>query len=96
MSKFSKVLALPSTSFPEPWARWLEAKGNRLPENLSDLHYKPVENYPKELYNLADDSAFAGSMFEYARKMLSWRMANDERTLTAMNVGPEGLVESNR
>ena len=43
---FSQVLAMPSTSFPEPWARWLEAKGFRLPENLSDLYYQPVENYP--------------------------------------------------
>ena len=32
-------------------------------------------------------------MFEYARKMLSWRMANDERTLTGMRVGPKGLIE---
>ena len=46
LSGFSRVLAMPSTSFPEPWARWLEAKGYSLPENLSDLYYKPVENYP--------------------------------------------------
>ncbi len=43
---FARVLAMPSTSFPEPWARWLEAKGYSLPENLSDLYYKSVENYP--------------------------------------------------
>jgi arylsulfatase A-like enzyme len=43
---FSRVLAMPSTGFPEPWARWLEAKGYRLPANLSDLYYKSAGNYP--------------------------------------------------
>ena len=35
-------------------------------------------------------------MLEYARKMLSWRMASDERALTGMRVGPNGLVERSR
>jgi arylsulfatase A-like enzyme len=43
---FSKVLAAPSTSFPEPWARWLVAKGYRLPPNIGDLYFKSVQNYP--------------------------------------------------
>ena len=72
---------------------------------IRDAHYKyvhftglpplffDIKNDPEELHNLADDSTFTGLMFEYARKMLSWRMANDERTLTGMRVGPKGLFE---
>jgi arylsulfatase A-like enzyme len=55
-----------------------------------------IKNDPEELYNLADDATFSGLMLAYARKMLSWRMANDERTLTGMRVGPKGLIEINR
>ena len=70
---------------------------------IRDDHYKYVhfaampslffdmKNDPAELHNLADDSNFTEQMLEYARKMLSWRMANDERTLTAMRAGPKGL-----
>jgi arylsulfatase A-like enzyme len=73
---------------------------------IRDAHYKyvhftampplffDIKNDPAELHNLADDSTFTGLMFEYARKMLSWRMVNDERTLTGMRVGPKGLSES--
>jgi arylsulfatase A-like enzyme len=43
---FARVLAMPSTSFPEPWARWLAAKGYKLPGNLRDLFIKSGENYP--------------------------------------------------
>ncbi len=43
---FSKVLASPSTSFPEPWARWLEAKGYCLPQDIGDLYFESVQNYP--------------------------------------------------
>ena len=50
-----------------------------------------IQNDPEELYNLADDVTFSGLMLAYARKMLSRRMANDERTLTGMRVGPKGL-----
>jgi arylsulfatase A-like enzyme len=50
-----------------------------------------LKNDPEELHNLADDFSFSGLMLEYVRKMLSWRMANDERTLTGMRVGPKGL-----
>jgi arylsulfatase A-like enzyme len=52
-----------------------------------------IKNDPDERYNLADDPNFTGLMFEYARKMLSWRIVNDERTLTGLRVGPKGLVE---
>jgi len=48
---------------------------------------------PHELQNLADDPAYRGYMLEYAQKLLSWRMANDERTLTHLTVGPAGVAE---
>ena len=72
---------------------------------IRDAHYKyvhfaampplffDIEKDPEELHNLADDPTFTGLMFEYARKMLSWRMANDERTLTGMRAGPKGISE---
>ncbi|UCF92813.1 MAG: alkaline phosphatase family protein [Desulfobacterales bacterium] len=43
---FKRVLAMPSTSNPEPWALWLEERGHPVPENLRDLYYNPIENYP--------------------------------------------------
>jgi hypothetical protein len=52
-----------------------------------------IKNDPEELHNLAADSTFTGLMFEYARKMLSWRMVNDERILTGMRVGPKGIID---
>jgi arylsulfatase A-like enzyme len=52
-----------------------------------------IKNDPGELHNLADDSTNTGLLLEYAQKLLSWRMVNDERTLTGMRVGPKGLVE---
>jgi len=41
-----------------------------------------IEADPDELTNLAGDPAYAGVVAEYAQKMLSWRMAHAERTLT--------------
>ncbi len=43
---FHRVLAMPSTSFPEPWARWLEEQGFPLPAKLRKLYYNQVDNYP--------------------------------------------------
>ena len=54
-----------------------------------------IKNDPNELQNLAADSTYTNLMLEYARKMLSWRMINDERILTGMRVSPKGLVEIN-
>jgi arylsulfatase A-like enzyme len=51
---------------------------------------------PDELHNLADDPAYTDLLLEYAQKMLSWRMAHDERTLTHMLAEPEGMVERPR
>jgi arylsulfatase A-like enzyme len=55
-----------------------------------------LKNDPDELYNLARDPAYTELILEYAQKMLSWRMVNDERTLTHMTVGPEGITKRPR
>jgi arylsulfatase A-like enzyme len=41
---FDRVLAMPSTSQPEPWARWLAQRGYPLPENLRDLYYETADS----------------------------------------------------
>ena len=41
-----------------------------------------IEADPDELVNLAGDTAYAEVVAAYAQKMLSWRMAHAERTLT--------------
>jgi len=52
-----------------------------------------LQNDPDELHNLADDPDHAPLVLRYAQKMISWRMANDERTLTHLRAGPDGIVE---
>jgi arylsulfatase A-like enzyme len=61
-----------------------------LPPLLFDL-----EEDPAEFRNLADDPAYQGLMLEYAQKMLSWRMAHDERRLTNIKLTSSGSVERN-
>ena len=58
-----------------------------LPPLLFDLRKDP-----DELCNLADDSAHASVMLRYAQKLLSWRMTNDERTLTGINLTAGGAM----
>jgi hypothetical protein len=55
-----------------------------------------LKNDPNELYNLAGDPAYTDLMLKYAQKVLSWRMVNDERTLTHLMVGPNGVAEKHR
>jgi len=50
-----------------------------------------IKNDPEELHNLAEDPSYAEIMLKYVKKLLSWRMENDERTLTHLLVGPEGF-----
>jgi arylsulfatase A-like enzyme len=47
---------------------------------------------PDQLTNVAQDPAYASVVAEYAQKMLSWRMMNDERVLTYAHIH-EGLYE---
>jgi arylsulfatase A-like enzyme len=51
------------------------------------------EEDPAEFRNLADDPAYRDLVLEYAQKMLSWRMAHDERRLTNTMLAPSGPVE---
>ncbi len=52
-----------------------------------------LEEDPEEFRNLADDPAYRGLVLEYAQKMLSWRMAHDERGLANTMLAPTGPVE---
>jgi arylsulfatase A-like enzyme len=54
-----------------------------------------LEEDPAEYRNLANDPAYQGLVLEYAQKMLSWRMAHDERRLANTKVTPSGPVERN-
>jgi arylsulfatase A-like enzyme len=72
-------------------------------ENFKYVHFAALsplffdlKNDPDELHNLAGDPAYTDLMLKYAQKMLSWRMVNDERTLTHLMVGPNGVAEKHR
>ncbi|MCK5198467.1 MAG: DUF4976 domain-containing protein, partial [Spirochaetales bacterium] len=52
-----------------------------------------IKNDPDELHNLAEDPSYSEIMLKYVKMLLSWRMENDERTLTHLLVGPEGFSE---
>ena len=72
-------------------------------ENYKYVHFAALpslffdlKNDPDELYNLAGDPAYTDLMLKYAQKVLSWRMVNDERTLTHLMVGPNGVAERRR
>jgi arylsulfatase A-like enzyme len=62
-----------------------------LPPLLFDLRKDP-----DELDDLARDPAHAPVMLRYAQKLLSWRMVNDERTLTGIHLTESGPVERPR
>ncbi len=51
-----------------------------------------LEADPDQLVDRAADPACAALVLRYAQKLLSWRMANDERTLTHLHVG-KGVFE---
>jgi len=75
---------------------------------IRDEHYKYVHftalpplffdlnNDPGELNNLADDPTYTDLVLKYAQRMLSWRMSNDERTLTGMVAGKNGITKRSR
>jgi arylsulfatase A-like enzyme len=75
---------------------------------IRDNHYKYVyfaamppllfdlNNDPDELHNLAGDPSYTETVLKYTQKMLSWRMVNDERTLSHILVSPEGATERPR
>lgn len=72
-------------------------------ENYKYVHFAALpplfydlQKDPFELNNLADDPSYSDIILKYAQRMLSWRMLNDERTLTGMKVGQGGLTERKR
>ncbi len=54
-----------------------------------------LENDPGETNNLIDDPACASEVMRLMQRMISWRMHNDERTLTHINVSREGVCQRN-
>ncbi|MGQ9368140.1 alkaline phosphatase family protein [Azospirillum sp. ST 5-10] len=58
---------------------------------LPPLFYDLAED-PGELRDRAADPARAAQVLEHAQALLSWRMAHDERTLTNVWLGPDGMV----
>lgn len=52
-----------------------------------------LEADPGQFHDLAGDPSRAADVLGYAQRMISWRMANDERTLTALAVGEGGVAE---
>jgi arylsulfatase A-like enzyme len=59
-----------------------------LPPLFFDLARDPAESV-----NLAGDPAYAPRVLEAAQRMLSWRLAHDEQTLTHLALTPEGVYE---
>ena len=55
-----------------------------------------LESDPDDLHDLAGDPAHVTTVLDYAQKMLSWRMAHDERTLTGIQLTPNGPIERPR
>jgi arylsulfatase A-like enzyme len=49
------------------------------------------EEDPNEFHDLAADHAYQGRVAEYAGKMLSWRMENDDPALTDLHLTSDGV-----
>ena len=60
----------------------------RLPALFFDL-----KNDPGEMNNLIDEPACASEVMRLMQRMISWRMRNDERTLTNINVSREKIYQ---
>ena len=48
---------------------------------------------PDQLFNLADDPAYADIHLDYTKKMLSWRMTHEDRILANMFLDVGGVRE---
>lgn len=55
-----------------------------------------LEEDPDELVDRAGDPGYAGTVLEYAQRLLSLRMRHAERTLTGALVTPQGVIEARR
>ena len=59
-----------------------------LPPLLFDL-----KQDSQELINQAENPDYSSAVVKYAQKLLSWRMENDERTLTHLALEEEGVIK---
>jgi len=59
--------------------------------NLPPLFFD-LQSDPHEFRNLVDDPAFAPLVLAHAQKLISWRLAHEDRTLTHMMATADGLV----
>jgi len=55
-----------------------------------------LEKDPHQFVNRAEDPAYTARVLAYAQKMLSWRMENDERTLTGLHLTESGVLDRRR
>jgi len=55
-----------------------------------------LEKDPYEFIDLSTDSDYRGKVFEYAGKMLSWRMISEDSALTDLHLTNEGVVSGLR
>ncbi|NQV98577.1 MAG: alkaline phosphatase family protein [Rhodospirillales bacterium] len=69
-------------------------------ENFKYVHFNGLpplffdqRKDPDNFHNLANDPAYTAQMLTYTQKLLSWRMQNDERVLTGMQLTPDGVAE---
>src|SRR5258706_2316608 len=59
--------------------------------NLPPLFFD-LQTDPHEFHNLADDRVYAPLVLQHAQKLISWRLAHEDRTLTHMMATADGLV----
>ena len=70
-------------------AQFLYVHFTALPALLFDL-----QQDPQAAQNVIDQPEYAATALAYAQRLLSWRMGNDERTLTGYSVSREGIHHS--
>ena len=88
------MLRLSSMTACRLWRRGFSNRGSRyklvhfakLPPLLFDL-----QEDPDEFNNLAEDPAYRAVLLEETQKMLSWRISQDERTLTNLRLTADGI-----
>jgi arylsulfatase A-like enzyme len=51
-----------------------------------------LQTDPHEFHNLAGDRIHAPLVLEYVQKLISWRMKQEDQTLTHMMASPDGLI----
>ncbi len=54
--------------------------------------FMDLQRDPGEFENRVDDPDYRDLVLDHAQRMLSWRISHADRTVTGMQVGPNGLV----